>query len=296
MAPPSEHGGGVPLQDEVPLQGEVLLRGEAIMIGEFAVARTKTWTRLPEHARSYLAGDDEGEVILACHAPYFDEISEGVELIVSGKLLSEASPLFKKVLEVAPSPRSAADPQILVFDWRKCGGLSLLCHVLAGQGEFFDLEKRDWQGSLNLLTFAQAAKEWEMVEYLKPVISPGLLAPFAQRSTEHRTERRDGKSFRAATDLVTIAYLLEQEQMFELFTRRLIIDHGNPFSHCAPELFEAVPAKAICKSTNTLKPSEQNSNLLLQCHSQTSAPPIKGTSTTCSSKPPRTTARPKSAE
>jgi hypothetical protein len=289
MASPSEHDGGVPLQDEA------LPQVEATTIGEFMTAGTVTWTRLPEYERSYLAGDDEGDVILACHAPYFDKISKGVEHIVSAKRLSEASPLFKKILEVAPNPRSAADPQILVFDWRKYGGISLLCHVLAGHAKFFNLDKRDWQGSLNLLTFAQGAKDWDMVEYLKPVISPGLLAPFAQRLIEGRKERRDGKSFRAATDLVTIAYLLEQGEMFELFTRRLTMDHCNPLSHCAPELFAAVPAKAICKSALILTPSEQKANLLLQCHLQTSVPPTKGKSTTCSRKPPRTTAKSKSA-
>ena len=197
---------------------------------------------------------DDGDVVLAFDLPTADT-SRPKELIVSGKILSEASEIFKEVLASsgpeAEVPRSVEHPHILIIgDWRKYLGLLMLCHALHGVDS--ELDQRDDLGSLKLLLeFAKAAKGWCMVEYLKTTISPGLLAPFAQRPSE-----RDDRSFRTDTDLATIAWMLEQEHLFSLFTRRLLMDHCVPLSECTGDFFKVIPTKAICESTHVPKHSE----------------------------------------
>jgi hypothetical protein len=74
---------------------------------------------------------------------------------------------------------------------------------------------------------------------MKPVISPRLLAPFESRSTE-----REG-AFQLDQDLATIAYLLDQEKMFSLFTRRLVMDHCAHMETCVRDLFAIIPILAM---------------------------------------------------
>lgn len=223
--------------------------------GPFSITTAPPYKRSVSHKKQPLSQDD-GDVVLVVDTPYFDEMSETRELTISGKILAEASPIFREILSRpnAHHSRSVENPQILKLDdWRKYPGLMYVCHVLHGLN-YIKLDVPDFQGSLLLLQFAESAKEWGMVEYMKPVISPRLLAPFLQRSTARRTD----ETFRTATDLVTSAYLLDQEELFELFTRRLIMDHCKTLGTCADDLFDVIPARAICKSTFTLKHNEQS--------------------------------------
>jgi len=303
MEPPTEHG-GVSLQGEDPSQGEytmasgpftdtpppytrarvpheyqhlfkedgVFPQGKAplqvpylVTTGPFPISTGMVpYKRAVSHEKEPLSQDD-GDVVIYVDTPYFDVTSETTEFTVSGAILAAASPIFREILSGpnAHHARSVADPQILKLDdWRKYTGLAYVCHILHGL-PYIRLEEPDFQGFLSLLQFAQSAKEWRMVEYMKPTISPRLLAPFLQRSTAPRTE----KTFRTATDLVAIAYLLDQKEQFELFTRRLIMDHCRPLNTCADDLFHAhdlfdvVPAQAICKLTFILKAQRAKANL-----------------------------------
>ena len=293
MAPPFDHG-GVSLQGEDPSQDQYTMdtgpftdtpprytrprvshkkqplsqddgvspQGKApsqvtyiITTGPFPTATgTAPYKRSVSHEKQPLS-QDSGDVVLFVDTPYFDETSETTELAISGAILAQASPIFREILSRpnAHHARSVADPEILKLDdWRKYPGLVYVCHVLHGLN-YIKLDRPDFLGHLLLLQFAQSAKEWRMVEYMKPVISPRLLAPFLQRSTAPRTD----ETFRTATDLVAIAYLLDQEEQFELFTRRLIMDHCKPLNRCGDDLdkthdlFKVVPAQAICKSTSS---------------------------------------------
>ena len=170
-----------------------------------------------------------------------------MEIIANAKILSEASPVFRKLIYEGYDPQdplpSTEKPRLVqIEDLSLLSGMIALCLVLHGRVDKV-IGKND-DGSLTLLSLAQAAKDFQAVEFLKPVISPSLLAPFVSRASEC------GKvTYQTDADLATAAYLLDQEQLFKLFTRRLVMDHCNQLSNCAEDLFDVIPAKAICKFT-----------------------------------------------
>ena len=196
-----------------------------------------SFKRAPPQDRFRIAETD-GDVVL-----HFDSPKGKTEIIVSSKILSEASPVFRKLL--APEPRdpiySNEKPLVMqIEDWNLLSGMVQLCLVLHGKAD--KIIGRDDDGALALLRFAQVAKKFRAVEFLKPVITYSLLAPFVPRVSE-----RGNAAFDNLGDLATAAYLLNQEQLFQLFTRRLIMDHCKLLSTCSDEMFEVIPAKAICE-------------------------------------------------
>lgn len=232
MASPSEHDGGVPLQGEAPSQAS-------------STWNLVTYTRAPPGDRIKLAHRD-GDVILTFDVP------KHFEIIVNGKIISDASPVFKAILASNPhaqSGRSVDNPHVLRIDYWQAGtGLILTFGVLHGVSLLSNAgamaDKKDGGGHLKLVRVAETAKQFDMVEFMKPVISPGLLKPYVKRSF-----KGDDNPSRTDAELAAIAYLLDQPEEFSLFTRRLIMDHCGPLSTCSSELFETIPAKAICIST-----------------------------------------------
>lgn len=76
---------------------------------------------------------------------------------------------------------------------------------------------------------AVLAKKFSAVAYLSDTISPNLLQPFAKR-LPRLTQDQEQQSFDRDARLAKIAYSLEQEAMFSVFTRRMILDHCIPLS------------------------------------------------------------------
>jgi hypothetical protein len=232
MAEPSEHDGGVSLQGEAPSQAS-------------STYDLVPYTRAPPGDRIKLAHRD-GDVILSFDVP------KTFEIVVNGKIISDASPIFKDILASHPHAqfaRSVDNPHILKIDrWQAGPGLMLTFGILHGVSRLSNAgsmaDKKDDGGFLKLLRVAETAKEFAMVEFMKPVISPGLLKPYVKRSF-----KGDENPFRTDAELAAIAYQLDQPEEFSLFTRRLIMDHCVPLSTCSTELFAVIPAKAICIST-----------------------------------------------
>lgn len=230
------------------------------------------YTRQAENMRNGIVPGGGADLVIA-----FGTGPEPKELIVSAKIMAEASPVFKAELDSDPQAQLARSPQnqqfLIIADANMWMSLTFLCHIL--HGWYDKLEQKDYNGHLTLLDVAQIAEEFRMVEFMKPVISPKLLEPFVQRASE-----RDDNSFRTDTDLVVIAYLLDQEQMFGLFTRRLIMDHCKPLSACVSDLFKTIHPYYICKLIHILTHSEPMLTSM-QCNLRSSAsPPSRKSMTT----------------
>ncbi|GAB7323969.1 hypothetical protein MBLNU13_g07380t1 [Cladosporium sp. NU13] len=223
MAPPTDHGTGpvTPVRGRATTPPERVPNPRALSKNRFRIALT------------------DGDVILYFHCP---PPAETKEIIVSAKVLAEASPVFREILASDPQgqlSRSDETPQLVnVKDWTHFSGLAWLCQILHGRKD--KIMRRNHDGSLSLLSFAQVARGYRVVAFLKPVISYSLLAPFVPRASG-----RDRATFRTDTELAMIAYLLDLGQLLKLFTRRLIMDHRSRLSACHYDLFEVIPAKAI---------------------------------------------------
>lgn len=245
MAPPTDHGTGPPQGHATTPPGATTSRGSITPTGPTAPTDTTpfpfrveygSFKRAPPEDRIRVAEID-GDVALNFISP-----TGTTEIIASTKILSEASPVFRKML--APEPRDRIytneNPQVTqIEDWHLLAGILPLCLVLHGKADKV-IEKED-DGTLTLLRFAQVAKKFRAVEFLKPVVSYSLLAPFVPRVTE-----LGNTGFQTVADLAITACLLDQEQLFQLFTRRLIMDHCDKLS-ALDDLFEVIPAKAICE-------------------------------------------------
>jgi hypothetical protein len=181
-----------------------------------------------------LARDDEADVVLQFELSY---------IIVSARIMSESSPVFKKWLGLDssnPTPRSATNPQWLEMSSDVSAvQMKFLCALLHGHRLRSDYLGKDEAAVLSLLDgLAAVAKKFRAVSYLSDTISPNLLQPFAQRLSRsiHDQEQR---GFDRDAQLAKIAYLLEQEAMFSVFTRRMILDHCIPLSQLEPSTAKA---------------------------------------------------------
>lgn len=286
MAPPTDHGTGPPQGHAITppgattSTGSITPKGATTPTGSVAPTDTAPYPFFVEYGSFKRASPEDrirvaeidGDIALNFISP-----TGQTEIIASTKILSEASLVFRKML--APGPRDRIytneKPQVTqIEDWHLLPGVLQLCLVLHGKADKV-IEKED-DGTLMLLRFAQVAKKFRAVEFLKPAISPKLLEPFVKRASE-----RDDNSFRTDTDLATIAYLLDQEQMFSLFTRRLLMDHCKPLSSCASDLFKTINPYYICKFIHILTHSEPKLTSM-QCNLRNSASPPSRKSMTSS--------------
>lgn len=104
--------------------------------------------------------------------------------------------------------------------------------------------------ALSLLDgMAMVAKKFRAVGYLSDNISPKLLQPFAKRLSQP-ARNQEQQSFNRDAQLAKIAYLLEQEAMLSLFTRRLILDHCTPLSYMKPSIAKTFEPGLLRKSQN----------------------------------------------
>jgi hypothetical protein len=105
-----------------------------------------------------------------------------------------------------------------------------LCALLHGYKLSPDYPGTDEHAVLSLLDgMAAVAKRFRAVDYLSKTISPFLLQPFAERPPQNTQVQEQNTPDRDA-QLAKIAYLLEQEAMFSVFTRRMVLDYCIPVS------------------------------------------------------------------
>ena len=176
-----------------------------------------------------LAKDDEADFVLQFEQAY---------IIVSARIMSDASPVFKDWLLSDSSnqaPRSATRPQ-----WREMENdvsavhMKFLCALLHGYHLSSDYPGTDEQAVLSFLDgVAILAKMYRAVECLSDDISPRLLQPFAKRAPQP-ARGQEQRSFDRDVQLARVACLLEHQAMYSLFTRRMILDHCIPLSSVDP--------------------------------------------------------------
>ena len=181
-----------------------------------------------------LARDDEADVVLQFEDSYIS---------VSARIMSESSSVFKKWLSSDssdPATRSATNPQWLEMSSDVSAvHMKFLCALLHGHRLSSDYPGTDEPAVLSLLDgLAVVAKKFRAVSYLSDTISPNLLQPFAKR-LPRSVQNQEQRSFDRDTQLAKIAYLLEQEAMFSVFTRRMILDHCIPLSQLEPSTAKA---------------------------------------------------------
>lgn len=187
-----------------------------------------SWTAIMESLatqKRQLARDDEADIVLQFEDSY---------IIVSARIMSESSPLFKKWLVPDfgdSATRSATNPQWLEMSSDMSAvHMKFLCALLHGHRLSSDYPGTDEPAVLSLLGgLAVVAKKFCAVSYLSDTISPNLLQPFAKRLSG-AVRRQCQQNFNRDAQLAKIAYLLEQEAMFSAFTRRMILDHCIPLS------------------------------------------------------------------
>ncbi|GAB7323968.1 hypothetical protein MBLNU13_g07379t1 [Cladosporium sp. NU13] len=189
-----------------------------------------------------LARDNEADVVLQFGESY---------IIVSARMMSQSSQVFKKWLDSISgdrAPRSATKPQ-----WFEMSSdvsavhMKFLCALLHGHRLRSDYPGTDEPAALSLLgDLAVVVKKFHAVSYLSDTISPNLLQPFAKRLS--RSVRDDEqRSFNRDAQLAKIAYLLEQEAMFSVFTRRMILDHCISLSQLEPSVAKALEPLLLLK-------------------------------------------------
>jgi len=189
-----------------------------------------------------LARDDEADVVLQFEDSY---------IIVSARIMSESSAVFKKWLSSDssdPATRSAINPQ-----WLEMSSdvspvhMKFLCALLHGHRLSPEYPSTDEPAVLALLDgLAVIAKKFRAVGYLADTISPNLLQPFTKR-LPRVAQDQEQRSFDRDARLAKIAYLLEQEAMFSVFTRRMILDHCLPLSQLDPKTAQAFEPMLLCK-------------------------------------------------
>ena len=189
-----------------------------------------------------LARDDEADIVFQFETSY---------IIVSARIMSESSAVFRKWLgsdSSDPASRSATNPQWLEMSSDVSAvHMKFLCALLHGHRLSSDYPGTDEPAVLSLLDgLAVVAKKFRAVGYLSDAISPNLLQPFAKR-LPRLAQDQEQRSFDRDARLAKIAYLLEQEAMFSVFTRRMILDHCLPLSQLDPKTAQAFEPMLLCK-------------------------------------------------
>ena len=157
--------------------------------------------------------------------------------------MCEASPVFKKWL--GPDSRNLLQRSVVNPQWLEMSSdvsavhMRFFCALLHGHRLAHDYPGTDEPAVLSLLDgLAVVAKKFRAVGYLSDTISPNLLQPFAKRLPRVAQDQKQ-QSINHDGQLAKIAYLLEQEAMFSVFTRRMILDHCVPLSQLEPSTAKA---------------------------------------------------------
>lgn len=197
----------------------------------------------------YVMEGREADVVLVLKNP------TPVELLASAKVLSDASPVFKEMLASGPSnnaPRSSANPQRLEMGDDVGSHQMAFLHIALHGGRFnpdYSGSAKEEQTGLSVISnVAILAKKFRVVDSMKEIISPNLLAPFTKRLLRPHLNQDQACNHDAM--LAMTAYLLEQDELFAVFTRRMILDHCARLSEVHAVVLQEIPPAAICKSTN----------------------------------------------
>lgn len=173
----------------------------------------------------------KGDVLLVC---------DQTTILVSSEVLTRNSSYFGALLGPnffeGQAPRSAENPQRIELPDDDSVGTILLCYYLhSGLGKVhprvFASEQYGMPTSERLAQLAISADKYHVVEYMNENEVIRLLEPF------RKVGYRKGMPFEQMADLAVAAYLLEQEELFSLFTRCLVIDYCEPLSNLLPSHF-----------------------------------------------------------
>jgi hypothetical protein len=171
---------------------------------------------------------------------------------ISGQsdVLMRASPVFKAMLgpnfSEGQGTRSAANPKIIKLEDDDFESMVILCVLLHRVLNTVNLDissdAADTADATRIFQVAVLADKYALVDNLSNDIGPTLLAPFTGTLRARKLDLLE------ALHLVVVAYLLQQDELFTLFARRLILDYGNlPTMLEYTDLFDHIPATSIRK-------------------------------------------------
>jgi hypothetical protein len=201
--------------------------------------------------RCSLAKAGEGDVVLMLKPN-----GKAIHVLMNAKILGDVSSDFKDMLESNVSggvPRSSKHPQELELsededDWR--GFTLLLCaifHSRAPKADFPRLHATTETECLShLLEVVIFAKKFCEFDTMKETIAPLFLQRFTEFDPQPQStqdQRVEACNYDAL--LATIAYVLEQEVPFALFTRRMILDHDIRLSTLDADVLQHLPPMAL---------------------------------------------------
>jgi hypothetical protein len=99
----------------------------------------------------------------------------------------------------------------------------------------------------HLVEVAAVAHMFGAVGTLKETMAPLLLHSFKKRAPQSAQDQ-GLKACNRDASLALIAFLLEQEDLFALFTRRMILDHSVRLSTLDADILRQLPHLALRKS------------------------------------------------
>jgi hypothetical protein len=177
-------------------------------------------------------------------------LSPAVKLFVSSEVLSRSSPIFEKLVRPTSDNR---DP-VRTFNIPDVyfEPMTDLC-VLLHKGCKLHVAP-DVDAACAVMDLAVAAEAYNVVGILKSETSPAMFHALEQTRSKFsgnrvEDEKASGLAFIADAMLAAAAYVLEQEEMFTLYTKRMVMDHCVHSSElsvlCKVDYFKMVPTFAF---------------------------------------------------
>lgn len=167
------------------------------------------------------------------------------------EVLTHSSPVFKAMLgpnfSEGQGLRSAASPKTINLEDDDTESMLVLCILLHRHLDGVHLSNLHQPAHLVdptcVFKVAVLVDKYDLVDHLKDDIVPTLLASFIQRREAHKLDLLQ------ALQLAVAAYLLQQGELFTLFSRRLVMDYSNhSLMFEFTELFDHIPNMSIRKS------------------------------------------------
>ena len=184
----------------------------------------------------------DGDVLLV--------LEHGRIITVRSDVLAHSSPVFKDMLgsnfSEGQALRSVTNPKVIALEDDDLESMAILCILLHKDLTTVHLNASDelvkTADPTRIFQVAVLADKYALVEHLENNMGLNLLTPFAR---SHQVRRLD---LLQALHLVAAAYLLQQAELFSLFSRRLTIDYGDHSTLLdSTGLFEHIPASSIRK-------------------------------------------------
>ena len=184
---------------------------------------------------------DDGDVCL---------ILEHRQLRVSSNVLMQKSLVFKAMLgpnfSEGQQPRSAENPLTVKLEDDDTESIAILCVLLHKGVDEACLNIHDkvqaTHAATRLARLAIVVDKYAAVDQLEAEEWYALFQPFINRNGEYELD------IERTSDLALAAYLLHQNELFSLFTRRLILDYNKQLSMLKhSDFFAYIPIFAIRK-------------------------------------------------